>query len=339
MKTYYYPALLLLLAVAAFFAMRSRSNQTMQAADTQFAFKDTAAISKIRILDRDGRTATIVRQTNNKWRVNDRVTARKDGIDNLLSVIYKVFVIKPVPNSAYENALKSCTNPAKTVEIYTDNPNQVAHKYYIGAAAPNQSGTYMLLDGSQRPHIVGIPAFEGYLLQNYFTPEEQWRSRTVFDYAPDQVAWIKADYKTEPQQSFLLTVNDNAKNDYTIEPLDPKFKSKGIIQGASVDSLLWSLSNKEIESYANDYPKLDSLEKAQPYCRYTVAGKDGQTHTMIIFLAPITRRAKQQADSNGKPLQFDNERYFAFVNQGRDLAIMQRYVFDNVLKKYSDLVK
>lgn len=339
MKTYHYLLLLLLLTIGAVFAMRSRNNQTTQAADTRFAFKDTADITRIHILDRDGRKANLVRQANGKWRVNDRVNARQDAVNILLSTIYKVFVIKPVPNTALENALNSCENPAKTVEIYTDNPDQAAQRYYIGAPAPNKMGTYMLLDGSERPYIVGIPAFEGYLLPRYFTHEEQWRDRTVFNYAPDQVAWIKADYHNTPQHSFLLTVKDNAKNEYSIEPLDPKYKRIGNPQAMAIDSLLWSLGNKEIEAYANDYPKLDSLEKAQPICHYTVAGKDGTQHTAIIFLAPITRRAKQQSDGRGNLLQFDNERYFAFVNEGKDLAIMQRYVFDNVLKTYGDLVK
>lgn len=339
MKTYHYLAILVLLAIAAFFAVRSRNPQTLDAADTQFAWKDTAAITKIFIRDRDGRTATLARQSKDTWTVNGGSKARQDGIATLLSTIYKVFVVKPVPNTAYDNVMESFKNPAKTIEIYTNNPNKVARKYDIGAAVPNKGGTYMLLDGSQQPYIVSIPAFEGYLLPHYFTQLEQWRSRTVFDYQPDQVAWIKADYHAQPEHSFLLRVNNNAKNDYTISPLDPKYDLKGSPRGTAIDSLLWSLSNKEVETYLNDYPKLDSLEKAQPYCHYTVSGKDGSTHTMIVFLAPITRRAKQQSDGKGKLIQFDNERYFAFVNEGKDLAMIQRYVFDNILKKYGDLVK
>ncbi len=338
MKRYHYLLLLLVLALGAAWLALSRNSQTLSAADTRFALKDTAAITKIFIRDRDGRTATLQREAIGKWLVNGTGEARHDGIDNLLSTIYKVFVVKPVARAAYDNVMSSFKDPAKTVEIYTHNANKPARKYHI-CPAPNKA-TYMLLDGSTEPYLVGVPAFEGSLLQRYFTHAEQWHNRTVFDYAPDQVAWIKADYRLNPEKSFLLHVQDNAKNEYTITTLDPKYaRATAQPNRLAIDSLLWSLKDKAVESYVNDYPKLDSLEKAKPYCHYSIGGKDGSTHTMIVFLAPITRRAKQQSDGKGNLLQFDNERYFAFVQQGKALAIIQRYVFDEVLKSYADLVE
>ncbi|MCC7224614.1 MAG: hypothetical protein IT273_12875 [Chitinophagales bacterium] len=339
MKNYRYFLLLLILALGAVWLIARRGSQTMSAADTRFAFKDTAAITKIFIRDRDGRTATLTREAGGTWRANGNSNARPDGIANLLNTIYKVFVVKPVPRTAYDNVMESFRNPAKTVEIYTTDPQKPAHKYAI-CPAPQKVGTYMLLDGSQEPFVVGVPAFEGSLIQRYITHAEQWRSRSVLDYQPDQVAWIKADYRLQPEHSFMLRVNDNAKNDYTIEPLSAQYaRPNARSRAMAIDSLLWSLHDKSVETYVNDYPQLDSLEKATPYCHYTVGGKDGSRQTLIVFLAPITRRAKQQSDGKGNLLQYDNERYFAFVNEGKSLAIIQRYVFDNALKKYSDLVE
>lgn len=335
-KNLLYLITLLILAGLAFWATKTGKNlQTTSKSETAFAFKDTAAIQQIRITDRDTRKVLLQKQPNGSWVVNEKqYPARKDGIAQLLKAIGKLQVLSPAAYAAQPKIMESLKNPSKTVEIFTDNLQQPAHKFYIGPSGPEGNGNYALIEGRQRPYIITIPAFEGQIIPIFFTQEMTWRDRTIFNYTANQITAVKIDYTQAPAHSF--EIKNNGNNQYSIAPLNETYKVETPSNTQKIEEYLNLFVNRQAEAFMNDYPNLDSLEKATPYCRLTLTTKDGNSNQIVIFTAPVTPRTKLQSSADGKPMKYDIDRYFAFINQGHDLTIIQTFIFGPLFKKYTD---
>lgn len=334
-RNYSYILALLLLGFLAFWAIKNGKNiKTLGNAETAFAFKDTADIQQIKITDRETRKVLLQKQLDGKWRVNEQYAARKDGIAQLLKTLYKLQVVSPSAHAAKAKVLEALKNPLRTVEIFTDNPQEPARTIYIGSSGPDGKGNYALIKGQDNPYVVSLPAFEGQITPVFFTQEMTWRDRTVFDYTADQIGSVRMDYTQMPQYSF--EIRNMGSGRYNIAPLNEAYKMDATPNVDEIAKYMNAFGNKQSEAFLNDYPQLDSLEKATPYCRLTVKTKDGQSNQVIIFTAPVTARSKAQSDAAGRPMKYDIDRYFAFINEGHDLVIIQTFVFGQLFKKYSD---
>jgi hypothetical protein len=49
---------------------------------------------------------------------------------------------------------------------------------------------------------------------------------------------------------------------------------------------------------------------------------------------PTTERTKTQYDPMGNKVQFDSDKFIALVNEGKDYALIQYYVFGKYFKRY-----
>src|SRR5690606_27268770 len=94
--------LLALIAISVYIYRSKASLSTVNKDERNFAFKDTAAITKIFIADKEGSQATLLR-TKQGWVVNNKYNCRNDAILNLLEVIKNVEVKMPVPKQGRTN--------------------------------------------------------------------------------------------------------------------------------------------------------------------------------------------------------------------------------------------
>ena len=334
-RTTLYILILFVLSLLAYFAINSRQSTTVNTEETAFAFEDTTAISKIHITDRNKRTATLYRQNSSTWTVNDRYYARPDAINTLLKTIKGVRIKSPVAKTAYDNVMKSFQNPIKTVEIYTDNVNSPAKKYYIGGTTNNKRGTHMLLDGFDMPYVTDILGVDGNLVIRYFSGEEEWRDRKVFSYQPNEIKSIEVAYPTVPQQSFRL---DTQEGTFAVTPLDAsaQMSDKAQLNQEVCEEYVQQFKQVFLEAFENDYLAKDSVKASIPFCVITVTNTQNQQRAMVIHYMPVNQRSKAQIDEKGRAIPFDSDRYFAFLNNGKDFVIIQQYVFGEILKNYKD---
>jgi len=109
---------------------------------TDFAVEDTAAITKIFLVDKAQKSVTLTRVSNNRWRVNDMYYVRRDLIEVLLKTIRLVEVKSPVSKASRSNVLTRLSSGATKVEIYqgAEKPMKV---YYVGGATQNTMGVYV----------------------------------------------------------------------------------------------------------------------------------------------------------------------------------------------------
>jgi len=328
-----------LLAAIAAILYFSKTWSTTDNTETAFSYADTGAITQVILTDNQKRKLKLTRKNEDTWLVNDGYKARPDAINTLLSTFAQLRLERPISNAAYPNVIKMFDDPQRTVQIFTKDPGNPAHEYYIGGVTNDKMGTYIMLKGASKPYIVTIPGLEGNLLSRHFTLAEEWRDRLLFNLHYAQIAEVKAEYPENPENGFLLTVME--KDSFTVAPVDASAKisnPKAILNKPLLMSYLNSFKELYAEAFENGYPRTDSLRNTLPYCKLSVTDKNGKTKAIQIHYLPNNRRSKRQVNEDGTPILTDPDRYLAFINNGGDLVMIQQFVFGKLFRRYQDFI-
>jgi hypothetical protein len=249
-----------------------------------------------------------------------------------LYTIKKVVVKEPVSKNAQDNIIKRLSGSAVRCEIYAG--DKLIKAYYVGTETQDQTGTYMILidletmKPSAKPFITCINGFEGYLTPRYFTDEKEWRDLTIFKYQPDHIKSVRMEVPFNPEFGYELVVKGN--NDYELRsvavqktlPAPDTFAVKQYL------SYFQKLSFEAFEDQLNQ-KQMDSVKNSKPINIITVTDKEGKSNTVKFFAR--SPKTKGQKDVNGKEILYDQERMDALINDGKDLVVVQYYIFGKVM--------
>ncbi|MCS6904410.1 MAG: DUF4340 domain-containing protein [Bacteroidia bacterium] len=282
---------------------------TFDEKETQFAIKDTAAITKIVLTEYLKNAPTkyqIVLQREGKiWRLNEKYIANQAKVNTLLETMYLVQVKEMVGEKAQKNIIRYIADNHIRVEVFLENGKR--HIYFVGGNTPSGSGTMMMLDGAQSPYITEVAGFQGYLTPRYLPRLNEWRENLLFFAPPSFITEIKVTNSTSPDSTFrLIKINGKWQGEkgercdtIALEYYLQEFKHK--VFGSAFIS--------------EQYPgKRDSLLKTLP--KYTIQ----------ITLA------------NQKPVELklylkeeDPSHYFGIVNHHADLVLVQKRTINKFL--------
>lgn len=298
-------------------------------AAVQFAFSDTASVTRIFIADRDGEVADLERIPGERyWLLNGAHFARKDAVDLVLKTFNRARVQAPVPSAQREQVIKLLSARGKKVEIYTDGERPVK-TWYIGTATPNHTGTYMVLETSEGmaedPYIVHMEGFTGFLSTRFFTDEREWRYTGVFDFPGRSLHRVEvesmdaeyASYAMEVATDGILSIWGNAERRVTMR-----------------DTISWQnqflrFRKVHLETYNHhlDSVALDSFLRKSPDFSMRAWAK-GQTEPTSIDLFWKGPTGDQYSDE-GVLLDHDGSRMYGRFRG--EMVLVQRYVFDPLL--------
>ena len=200
--------LLVIFIVIAIWLVNTDKKSTISV-NNNFEIEDTSVVTKIFIADRYGNTIT-VEKVEKKWFVNQKYEARKDAIKTLLNTISEIKIKKPISNSSFDKVVKFMATSGVKVEIY-DTKN-LLKSYTIGSNTADHLGTYMLLKDAERPYIMHIPTFNGFLSPRYGIQGQKldiktWRSNNVFSLKQEDIKRIQFTDLLNPENSYKLTTN------------------------------------------------------------------------------------------------------------------------------------
>jgi len=323
--------LVILLGSVSFWYIVNSGKSTLNAEMRNFAVADTAAINKIFLADKNGRTITLERGEDGHWKLNGKFDVRMDALQTLLETIKRVDVKEPVGKRAQDNVIKRIAAKAVKCEIYQN--NKLVKAYYVGTETQDNTGTFMIMidpvtmKTAEKPFVTYIPGFEGYLTTRYFVEEQGWRDRTVFRFIPSDIKSVKMETPFAPEQGYELIVNAN--NDYTVNSLSTNKPIEGVDMLA-VKQYLSYFQILTFESFEVDINQnqIDSVIKCQPINIITVTDNKGNVNKVKFF----ARAPKKDAiDATGKLLKFDAERMDALMNNGKDFVMVQYYSFGKVM--------
>jgi hypothetical protein len=322
--------ILVLLAGLSIYLYRSKSKlSTVDKDSRNFSYKDTAAITKIFIADKEGNHSTLVR-TKTGWVVNDKYACRSEAILNLLEVIKNVEVKMSVPKEARQNVIKYMATRSMKVEIYAG--DELVKQYYVGHETDDSEGSFMLLTDVEsgknfdEPYACFIPGFIGFLQPRFIAKENEWRDRIVINYIPPQIKEISVKHFDAPKDSsFSIELVDtktfHLKNaDGVIIPFDEARLKQYLVyyQNISYEVLITN-KNKKLQ---------DSLAAQQPFCEISVTTKQFSTDVYKFY------RKKFAGDVNpemGVKYEYDPDRlYLRFAND-KEWALGQYFVFGKLM--------
>lgn len=303
----------------------------------QFAFRDTASIEKIYMVDKSNEEVMLKRK-NGHWSVNGQYKAMDAKIDLILSTIHDMQVKFPVSKKKRKNVIKSLSTSAKKVELYTDADGEPARTFYVGGPTQGKKGTYMVRskDGeiADIPYVTHIPGFIGYLTPRFFIAEKEWRDLRMFTHAYNEIKSVLVDYPKATRHSFKVTKHKNNEVRVT-KPRDGPSNQDQLITTAA-RRYLNSYQDLNAEAIETKYDKKDSILSTTPYAVIEVTPFSGQSQRMRIYRKPITPTTKQQFTPQGKRKKYDTDRYFATLKRNDDFYLIQHHVFGKILRKYSD---
>jgi hypothetical protein len=329
-------ALLLLSGVALYLHLSKTTGTTSGDESRAFAFKDTAAITRIFIADKEG-SASDLRRTSRGWIVNDKYPCRSEAILNLLEVIRNVEVKMPVPRQAKEPVIRIMSAAALKVEIYAG--DELVKQYYVGHETLDGEGSYMLLRDPEtgrnysEPYVCFIPGFMGYLQPRYIAKEQEWRDRLVINYIPPQISKVEMIHSGQPDSSFTIDLLSTTQFRMT----DGRGKAVPFDEGQLKQYLAY-LQNLSYEALiTNLNPRLlDSLATAGPFCELTVTARPMRRDVYQFYRKSFAGMFDPEI---GVKYDYDPDRLYMRFNGGREWAICQYFVFGKILQNSGYFLK
>jgi len=324
--------IVILLALIGFslYIYKSKSKlSTIDGADRNFNYKDTASITKIFIADHDGHKVTLTRGKTN-WIVNNKYNCRRDAILNLMEVIKNVEVKMPVGKAEREAVIKFMATNSFKVEIYSG--DELIKQFYLGHETPDSQGSYMLLTDNEsgenykNPYVCFIPGFKGYLMPRFIVSENEWRDRLVINFTPPQIREISVFHlNSSLDSSFTIqlenTANFKLKNGRNQELPFDALKMKQYLayfQNISYEVLITG-KTKRLQ---------DSLSLQQPFSTIKLVTDKAEVKTYNFY-----RKYYDGVNDpeHGVNLKFDPDHFYMRFDADKEWALVQYYVFGKLL--------
>lgn len=341
-KNLTYLIVLVVLGVLAFYLVKQQRTGTTGNLK-EFAIEDTASITKVFIAAKANEQAqvTLEKGTDGWWMLNTNYRARKDLMQLVLDCAKRMEIKEPMPKPAVENVMKLMATSGTKVDFY--HGEELIKTIYIGGTTQDELGTYMLLDGSDKPEIVHLPGFNGYLSPRFSANPADWRDKTLFGNAPQDIDNVTVNYTGNAKKSFHVKVvseeiaqitslaGDTAKGD-----IDGDFFRKflGMFRAVQYDGLLTDRTSSQAQR--------DSIIATVPYCTITLVDKKGGKSEVSLHLFPKEQRSLYQAktyDQTGNPIVSPEERLYCVLPNKKEVGSIQNYLLSTIMTDYSRFLK
>jgi hypothetical protein len=196
------------------------------------------------------------------------------------------------------------------VELYDKDGDKI-RVFYIGGQANEAIGTYMLMEGADRPYIVQIPGFEGYVLPRFSPRFLDWRDKGVFNATEEDVKTVVI-VTVDPELSKGLQFNERRAKTYS------KYFGRLFCEG-----------------YINGTMYLDSvIRTAKKRCTVDMESWSGQKQHLEVYWMEVNKRSKNKMTPfPGSPDEYDADRFYATMNDFKDTVIIQRQMFEKIFRK------
>jgi len=312
------------------------TNSTLFSKDTEFAVKDTANIVKIYMVDKNNQSV-LFNRTDKGWMLNGNIKAHEKNVTMLLKTIKSLEIKYPVPQKSFNNIVKLLAGSSVKVEIYKNDYYiniggihlfpyiKTARVFYVGAATQDNMGTYMIMEGAERPYVVTIPGFRGFVSARFTTDFKDWQSHAIFHIPYENIAEIKVEKLENPEQSYQIR---KLESGYEIMAL----QSRQIMPDYDTVALytfLDSFKNINFEAVIDDMSehRKDSLLNSIPVHIIHITETNGTKHELKTF--KMFAGINQEEVYGFKP-EYDLDRMYAWYEDR--ILMVQYFTFDKITR-------
>lgn len=286
-----------------------------------FAISDTANIAKVSI--RSNTESLFFERRDQRWYVNGMYIVKERSLNALLGTLMNFEVTAPVPKSNLSMVLAKLHNDPITVEIISFD-NKVLKKYYVADGDSLHTGSYMLLDGQDKPYVVHLPGFDSRLSMIFNTDPFIWRDRVAFSYQPGQILSVEINYPAQKEASFTL----NARSGNQLEVQSTATKAVKKISQDEARTFLMNFAQIPFDwIYTGGLRAIsDSLSHQTPFCEIRIKDINNKINLLRTYRIPVAKGVGS----------FNMDRMYAF-QQNDSIPVFVKFVsLDPILKTFSD---
>lgn len=327
--------MVVLITVALSFVLTEK-NATVFGSDSQFAVKDTANIVKVYMTDKNQRSVLFER-TDKGWILNDNGKAHNQNMEMLLTTLKSLEVKYPVPQKAHDNIVKVMAANSVKVEVYKNDfriklgqlklfpYENKAKTFYVGNATQDNQGTYMILEGAERPFVVTIPGFRGFVAARFTTDPKDWLSHEIFKIPYKIIQEIKIESSDFPNKNYQIR---KLEEGYEIMSLKNR-QILGAYDTVALYTFLDAFKNINYEALLDDMPekKVDSIINSKAVFRISVTDNNGDKQEISTY--KMYSRYDQE-EIYGYKAEYDLDRMYGWHNG--QMLMIQYFVFDKITR-------
>jgi hypothetical protein len=328
-NTWIWIVIALLLGAGAYYFTNSNSGSTIEIDERDFAIKDTSAISKIFMADKQGHNVILTKAEDGFWYLPNGAKAREKSIHLLLETMALVTVKAPVGKAAYPQVIKNLSSTGVKVEIYKNGKDKPSKTYYVGGPNGQHDGTYMLLEDAKKPFLMHIEGFHGFLTPRYFVDARDWETSEVFNYRLGQIKKLEVDYPMEEHESFSIQAMEGSK--YVLysknNQVVPRYNAQKIVQYLAL------YQDLNFESYEKTKSEtfIDSVKKSIPFKTIRITDEADKTSEVKFYHKPMKYGA---VNIDGEDIIYDEDRIYLWIDDDK-FVVGQYFVFDKINAKLS----
>ncbi|MDX1943374.1 MAG: hypothetical protein SFU99_22605, partial [Saprospiraceae bacterium] len=222
------------------------------------------------------------------------------------------------------NMIKELAADGIKVEIY-DRAGKTMKVYYVGGVTADERGTVFMMEGSEQPYVVHMPAFVGQLRIHYLLTEDDWRDRAIFREKPEEIQSVHIEYPQRKSESFKLEKTGEAQ--YTVLPFYNTTTPMRTPQRKGVaEAYLVQYETLIAEAFETENAHRDSVRALVPFAILTLKKTDGVEKKVRFW--PVETEHRRD---NGAAFIV---RYYADVDN-KDFMLTQDRVFGKLFRGYS----
>lgn len=326
--------------IVAFFLFRRNINQTHSMDSQSFRLENPAKIDKILLSPNNTKLDYILLyKENDRWFVkNSKLTEPADthSIRELLHWVLKKAQIKtPVSDAEKEPVTREIALNGVKAVFYSGGSE--VNAFYAGNPTPNQEATYMYHPEMERPCIVEITGFKGYLTPYFTLDMDAWRSPVILDVPAEQIQKVEISWPETPDKGFSISRENNV--------LVLRNVSGNAIKNINNTRILSFL--ERFQNIAREYGETaginrkramrDSIIRDGHFFSINITDVNGKKHGIRMFRMKTSVETYSPENSDGSVPNFETDTYWVQVSGKPELWVIQGAIMNSRMKTLQDI--
>lgn len=334
----------ILVIIAGILIGNNRYLSSLRSDATDFTVYDTASITKLFFADKSGNQVVLYRHDNG-WTVNDEYKANQGLINEMLYTLNHIRIKMPVSVTKLDNIVTRMSSTNTKVEVYQIVPrinlfNRIklfyhearSKVFYVGDVTPDNQGTYVLKEGSDKIFIAHLPSLRGAISNRFTANPLDWRDHHIFAEKMNNIKSLKLEINGDPHNSFVI--NEINRAQYEMNRLDGE---KVDFSDNKVLTLMMSFQDVRFEAFLDDVApaRRDSIINSPFQERLTLTTKDGKSYSITTYRLFANSDIYDYADediNNFEDMLTDTDHKYALLSEGNEFVLIQDFALGNLLK-------
>ncbi len=335
------PFIIIVIAIAAFTLLWKNLDNTSKWDPDLFALQNSSNVDRMVFTPNNDKIKPIeFVRINGDWFIKtskELHLADSTNIAMLLNWAMPRLKIKmPVSDQQKKHVVAAMAHDATKATFYVN--NKPIHTIYVGGSTQDNMSTYMFYPDTDRPCIVEIPGFQGYLTPYFITDPNIWKSPLLVHSETHEIRQLNVLYPHQPENSFSI----NQQNDQLTLT---EYKSNKVLPAKNSLMAGYLLFSKDFTRETGPVPAInnagaqkDSILRVKPLALFEYVYTNGKKITLTI----IPQNAYENVLINAKPTETETVQtavYWVKSSEDGYIWTAQDIALKNRLKSKSDFIK